>query len=137
MNNSVMCAVGYTVAALTANTTINTAMGGRFYFGIAPEKAVKPFVLIQVYGEPPVTSFQHGPVLAQVDLSVRIVTDGRPASIVTSADLLDTAIRTETPIVRADGRVAACEKIREQFMTEGISGRTLHYVGGVYRVTVT
>lgn len=137
MKNATLCAVGYTVAALTANTTINTAVGGRFYAGVAPEKAVFPFVLIQVYGDPETTSYQHGPVLTVVDLSVRLVTDTRPAAVATSADALDDALRTETPVVRADGIVSACERVREQWLVESTTGRTLHYVGGIYQLTVT
>lgn len=137
MKNETLCAVGYTVAALTANSTVNTAVGGRVYFGVAPEAAAFPFVLIQLYGDPEITSYQHGPVLAQVDLSVRVVTDSRPAAVATAADALDTALRTETPVTRSDGIVSACEKVRGQLLTEGSTGRTLHYVGGVYRVTVT
>lgn len=128
--NSILVALQYVHAKLNS-LTIPVVTGA------APETVEAPFILVDVLGDSELTSYSYGPVLGTVEVAVLVVGHKNLAELAPYVETLDPLLRREYPTGSLPGVIAECERVRDQFSSEHISGLQTWFVGGVYRITVT
>lgn len=140
--SAVAAATEHVVAMLAASSGVRSLLPNLVQEGVADERAVMPYVLIQTYGDPTDTLGNGDDrELTTVTLSVRVVDEA--ASLGTMRPLaraVDRALEATGGVYEEDGEtwyVTSCTRRSEASMAELSAGRVIRYAGGLYELVVT
>lgn len=138
--NELAYAAKFIVSALAANTTLNTAVGGRIYEHPGPPSSSWPIITFSVLSAPDTTGNGATRVLTRPLYLIRAIEHGGavPYSL---ADLIDSVLQGANGEVEDDANnvvayVAGIIRESAYQMDEESQGEVYRHLGGRYRVNI-